>query len=226
LREFTTGEHLRYLLARRLARAERHSEARRYFPAEQLPQFDALCAALNAVQKPNLPQGERAKAFFDAATITRNDGLELIGTEVEPDWHVHAGSFQYGVTLSDRVSLQSSNVLAAATDEIERAARHAVSPDRRWHYRFRAAALAWEAARLMPDNSDSTARVLCLGGTWIKNLDPKVADVFYKTLVRRCRKTALGQEADRIRWFPALDAEGNLRPRSDQPLSPMERNAL
>ncbi len=39
--------------------------------------------------------------------------------------------------------------------------------------------------------------------------DPKTADVFYKTLVRRCRKSVLGDAADRQRWFPELDAQGN-----------------
>ncbi len=79
---------------------------------------------------------------------------------------------------------------------------------------------------MMPDNSEDAARALCLGGTWIKALNPKAADVFYKSLVRRCRKTALGAEADRIRWFPAIDAEGNLRPLAEQPRSPEERKVL
>ena len=63
----------------------------------------------------------------------------------------------------------------------------------------------------MPNNSDATARVLCQGGSWIKDLDPLAADVFYKALVRRCRKTSIGAEADRLRWFPSLDEDGNLR---------------
>jgi len=217
------GERIRYLLARRLARAERWSDARSYFPAEPLPAFDALYAAMTAAKNPAHSQSERAKALFDAAKITRHHGLELIGTEVEPDWHLHGGNYQYGVTVADRRSHQETNVLAAATEEIERATRHTVRPDERWHYRYRAAELAWEAARFMPDNSDDTARVLCLGGSWIKNRNPEAADVFYKALVRRCRKTALGAEADRIRWFPRLDEEGNLRPRSEQPLAPSER---
>ncbi len=151
--------------------------------------------------------------------------MELLGTEVEPDWQVHGGNFEVGVTVTNRISLQVSNVLATTTAEIERATQHGVTPDRRWHYRYRAAALAWEAAQLLPDNSDETARVLCVGGTWIKYRDPTAADVFYKALVRRCRKTAIGAEADRIRWFPLLDAEGKLRPQPDQPLSPEERRA-
>jgi hypothetical protein len=62
----------------------------------------------------------------------------------------------------------------------------------------------------MPDNSDDTARVLCLAGTWLKLRDPQAADRFYKALVRRCRKTEMGALADKLRWFPKVDADGNL----------------
>ena len=45
--------------------------------------------------------------------------------------------------------------------------------------------------------------------------------------MRRCRKTAIGEEADRIRWFPKLDDHGNVilsRPRveSIEPREPAE----
>ncbi len=83
-------------------------------------------------------------------------------------------------------------------------------PDRRFHYRWQAAALAWEAAQLMPNNTDETARVLCTAGTWLKDRDPEGADQFYKALVRRCRKTALGRQADVLRWFPAQSIDGEL----------------
>ena len=91
--------------------------------------------------------------------------------------------------------------------------RHVPDPDERFHYRYTAASLAWEAARLMPNNSDDTARVLCIAGSWLKHRDPQAADLFYKALVRRCRKTALGAEADRLRWFPILDGNGNMKPK-------------
>jgi hypothetical protein len=182
--------------------------------------------------------------------------MELLGTELEPDWTVHAGNYREGVTVSDRAGLVS-NVLVAASEELDRARQNAPTPECRFHYRHTAAALAWEAAKLMPydsgertrvlrqagfwlrscdpdaaiafckaaaalgweaaqhlpDNSDQTARVLCDAGSLIKNYDPQAADVFYKALVRRCRKTAIGAEADRIRWFPQLDEQGNLVPR-------------
>ncbi len=66
------------------------------------------------------------------------------------------------------------------------------------------------AAQLMPNNTDETARALCTAGTWLKDRDPEGADQFYKALVRRCRKTAMGQQADVLRWFPAQSIDGDL----------------
>ena len=97
---------------------------------------------------------------------------------------------------------------------MRRVAQHRADPEARFHYRYQAAFLALEAAKLLPDNSDETARILCTAGSWLKNRDPQTADLFYKTLVRRCRKTALGAEADRKRWFPQIDEQGNLIPAS------------
>ena len=81
--------------------------------------------------------------------------------------------------------------------------------------------MALDSAKLLPDNEDETARILCTAGSWLKNRDPQTADLFYKALVRRCRKTALAAEADRKRWFPRLDEDGNLVPRAQ----PQERLA-
>jgi len=266
-------ERIRYLLARRLARASRMSEARNYYPDSWRPHFDKLSTALSDAERLELEHEKRAKACFEAARITRKFGLELAGTEVEPDWRIHGGNFEEGVTAASRVNSRTNNVLAASDEEIQRALKHAPIPDHRWHYRYTApdlaitgarllraaempersreerarilfeaaqsvrafdryscshgtnashgnralldqfpsSILAWQAAQLMPNNSDATARVLCQGGSWIKDLDPLAADVFYKALVRRCRKTSIGAEADRLRWFPSLDEDGNLR---------------
>ncbi len=284
-RDTTTSERIRYLLGRRLARLHRFDEARVYFPENLLPVYDQLAAGWRDSRKTDSPMAGRAGNLLQAAQVTRQYGLELIGTEVEPDWRIHEGNFQEGVTVAARERMQSSNHLAAATEEIERAHSHGVEPDVRWHYRqqaavlaweagqllrdapgsgqspmeraaalfaaakfthdhdiglmharrtsatnrmtsptpavatssdvlwqggFTSAALAWEAARLIPDNSDETARILCMGGTWIKVVDPQAADLLYKALVRRCRRTAIGAEADRLRWFPRLDGDGLL----------------
>jgi len=56
----------------------------------------------------------------------------------------------------------------------------------------------------MPDQSDQTALVLVTAGNWIKALDPKGAERFYKALVNRCGKTALGKQASAKRWLPDI----------------------
>jgi hypothetical protein len=203
--------NLRHLLARRLARLDRRPEARPYYPASLQERFDALSVALLTGGNEKLARAQRAAALFEAAKITRYEGMELMATSVESDWAVHHGSFEYGVTAASRASDQE-NYLVASADERDRALKHATYPKVRFHYRYVAAFLAWDAAGLMPGNSDETAKVLCQAGSWLKDRDPKTADLFYKTLVRRCRKTAIGAEADRLRWFPKLDQDGNLAP--------------
>jgi nucleoid-associated protein YgaU len=117
------------------------------------------------------------------------------------------------VTWEERASNGvAAEVVAASAEEIQRAARHGTDPNQRFHYRYQATLLAWEAAKLMPNNSDETARMLCTAGSWLKQRDPETADFFYKMLVRRCRKTAIGDQADRMRWFPVLDEAGNPLP--------------
>jgi tetratricopeptide (TPR) repeat protein len=217
---------IRYLLARRLMRLLRADEAREYYPPEWTPQYLALVQSLRTGWDESLPADQRAKALFQAAVIARTNGMELIGTEVEPDWHVHAGNYEEGVTAAGRATNEAAKVLVASEDELQRAARHKTDPEERFHYRYQAASLAWEAAKLMPDNSDDTARVLCTAGSWLKNRDPQAADIFYKALVRRNRKTAIGMEADRIRWFPQLDEQGKVIPRPPSHLESMPPPAL
>jgi tetratricopeptide (TPR) repeat protein len=217
---------IRYLLARRLMRAQRSAEAGEYYPAEWTAQYLALVQFLRTGWDVSLAADERAKALFQAAVIMRTNGMELVGTEVEPDWHVHGGNYEEGVTVGIRGTNEAAKVLVASKDELSRGAQHKPDPEERFHYRYQAASLAWEAATLMPDNSEETARVLCTAGSWLKRRDPETADYFYKALVRRNRKTAIGMEADRIRWFPRLDEEGNLIPRQPSRLESMEPPAL
>jgi hypothetical protein len=90
----------------------------------------------------------------------------------------------------------------ASDDERRRVAASAPVPDRRHHYRWRAADLLWKAAKFLPDNDERTARALWEGGRLLANRDAAGADKFYKALVNRCRNLPIGQEADRLRWFP------------------------
>lgn len=192
---------LRYLLARRLARQDLPDAAAPYYPAEQQENFRRYTDSLRRGNDSKIPAPQRAAALWTAAQQTREQGMELLGTESDPDWASEGGSFDLGTTAADR---PREGVNRAAPDELQRAAGHRPKPDRRFHYRYRAADLAWAAAQLMPDQSDQTALVLATAGHWIKNHDPKGADRFYKALVSRCGKTDMGKRASAKRWLPDL----------------------
>ncbi len=204
----TLRPRIRYLLARRLVRA--CEPARDYFPEEWRARHDELMAALKIGETESLPNEQRADGWWRAAKLIREHGLELLGTEVEPDWHIHGGNYEDGVKVSDRTDAAGVKAVAATADELARARRHNADPETRFHYRYQAAFVALQAADLLPSNSEEKARILCTAGAWLKGRDPETADIFYKKLVRTCRKTAIGDAADRKRWFPILDEAGNL----------------
>lgn len=206
--EFDAGSNLRYLLARRLARENRLTEASEYYYGEEIELHKDRVKWLIIGRDVKRPAKERAKALWEAAKITRSHGLELLGTEVEPDWAIHGGQFDIGVSVADRWQQKTNAILKTDTEELQRAVRHEVAPVARWHYRYLAADLAWEALQLMPNQSEATAKVMYEAGGWLKNQDPKAANRFYRALVLRCNKTELGATAEKLRWFPPLDENG------------------
>ncbi len=202
---------IRHWLACRLTRADRFPEARAYLPPSLRDSFDELVEHLGAADDQSLRADARANAFWRAARITRYQGIKLFGTALEPDWQMWDGRFESGgPSIASRSNSPEASRLHPTPEESERTRVSAPDPDRRFHYRHRAANLAWKAAKLMPDQSDETARVLCEAGGWIKARDPEAADAFYKALVIRCGHTELGTAADRKRWFPRLDEAGRL----------------
>ncbi len=217
---FDFRKNLRYLLGRRLTREFRGHEAREYYPPEQTESFDRLVAALRRGWDEAAPAADRARALFEAAWITRTNGMELIATEGLPDCHNIDGNYLFGIGEGIRDPETDVVLVPPSPDELARNRAHAPDPNRRYHYRYQAAALAWEAAKLLPDNDDQTAHILWQGGSFIKYIDPKTADKFYKALVRRTRRTALGAEADRQHWFPQLDENGQIIPKPPRTPNP------
>jgi len=209
---------MRRVLARRLAREKRYDEARAYYPDRWREVFDNYLTALRAGHDTSKSKEHRAESLMEAAAIARWDGIDLLGTELEPDWSSLEGSFEIEAASQVRAEVGAAKVVPSSTDERRRLRQH-VEPRKRWHYRYIAADLAWEAAELLPDESEETARVLCEAGSWLKARDPKAADRFYKAMVRRCGTTELGKKADKLRWFPPLktDEWTGTHPGEDEP---------
>jgi len=211
------SKKIRYVLARRLARDARVAEARGYFPPQWLEKYDLFIQCLTAALDAHAPREQRVTNYYTAAFLIRSNGMEMIGTEVQPDFTCWAGNHSDGPKWEDRVEELAKAVASATQDEIERAQAHGAIPDERWHYRAFAPGLRSEAKILefelrleevmkMPRNTDETAMAFYKLGKGAPSLD--LADIAYKQLVRRCRKTELGDAADRQRWFPPFDENG------------------
>ncbi|HMO65266.1 MAG TPA: hypothetical protein PKE47_08615, partial [Verrucomicrobiota bacterium] len=198
---------LRELLARRLVRLERGDEATAYFGAARQPVHASLQALLLTGQDESLPVPARVQAWQAAAHLVRTNGLELLGTELAPDWALLAGQGEDDLTPAFRATNGTFRLVRASEAELDRARAHAPDPDRRFHHRYRAAGLLWAAAELLPDG-EAAAGLLDQGGRWLMHSDPPVADFFYKGLVTRGWSTPLGQAAEAQRWFPPRDAAG------------------
>ena len=209
-------DKLRYLCARRLVRLGRFDEAQAYLPAELKLVLARYQVALATGRDPKVAKAKRAQALITAARIGHNDGMSLMGTEGEPDFAIWDGNFETGHPLLRSTGREPQEdgkeppplFVRASSDEVERVKSSDSNPSKRFHYRYVAADLAWEAAVLMPDGDPKTAALLCEAGGWIKFADPKAADRFYKALVRRCGDTELGKQADKLRWFPKAVTTG------------------
>lgn len=205
--------NLRHLLARRLVRAGQFDRARDFMPAETLPTFDRFVGLVRDGYREENPRQLRALALWQAAQIMRNSGMEMQATELEPDYAIWGGGFEWPDFSAERLGGEArwdfsersnpgnlSGVLATFRDEAERASQTKL-PTRRFHYRQRASELAFLAATLLPDNDDLTATVLNTAGRWVAARYPDDAQIFYKTLVFRCPHTALGKAAAARHWL-------------------------
>ena len=195
---------LRPTLGRALARDGRFAEARPYFLEFSLERFDAYAAAVRTARDDTRHKLIRAAAWWEAARLASR-GDDFLGFAAEPTFHVEGRDSLHARTAEARVGLPADALSAPCDDERRRLAASAPLIVRDRHYPFIAAEHAWQAALLMPDGDAATARILCLGGSWIKYRDPKAADRFYKALVTRCGATDLGRRAVQRKWFPIID---------------------
>jgi tetratricopeptide (TPR) repeat protein len=196
---------VRHLLGRRLAREGHPDQALPYLSEDIQSRMAKLADHLAAGRNRNRPAAERSRELFQASCLLRHHGMELTATEAAPDYAVVEGEYD----LSDdwyahHPGTRNNKVFRQTAGERARLESNRL-PSKRFHYRYRAADLAWEAAKLLP-SGDKKAEMLATAGSWIKSQDTKTADRFYKELVRCCGSTELGQQANELRWFPEANA--------------------
>jgi tetratricopeptide (TPR) repeat protein len=177
------GGQLRYLLARRLARAGRWKEARGYFPAQLHGRVDAYLAGTAASRDGKKSAEERAEALWVVAKIEREKGMELLGTELGPDWFVDGGQFDEDQQIGAAVAREKLGLRSGA--EERRVKQSAPAYPGRFHYRYLAAQHALESTRLLPAKDPRISERLCAAFGWLKNRDEKAAQVYAREARRR-----------------------------------------
>jgi hypothetical protein len=210
-------QNLRWLLGRRLLREGKLQVAKPYFPRSQLAIFEQYERRLGEGANLKKPARERARALFEAAWIARYFGMELMGTLAEPDGFVSDGQYDTEELDLQRGREVTSGIepgefkpvrlhIAATPEEKLRIQKSAPNPDHRFHYRYLAGEIAWEAALLLPNGSEELADVLNCAGYWIRNDEGKKPDRFFFAIEKRCPKSILGKRVIAKRWF--LEPDG------------------
>ncbi|HYO68925.1 MAG TPA: hypothetical protein VEU33_22885 [Archangium sp.] len=186
------GTQLRMLLGRRLLRDGHGQESLEYFrgtkweePARKY--VEALEQARSAWR-----DLDEAQALYSAARLARSAGMELMGTEVAPDWAWMAGTYDVGGWNAEAQRVREGSPARAVlgdlplNSEAERQRLTANAPPHtlRFHYRSTAAALAEKAAALVPPRSQAYAALLCHAARFVSSTEPERVQRLWSTYVK------------------------------------------
>lgn len=213
--DFYDGSGVAALTARRLMREAQFESAMEFFDTEIRSNAEDYVTTMREASDATNDPGNRAQQYWKAAKLMRDQGINLFGTELEPDFAWFDGSFEWGSTSGARLHNNYApyaysprrKLNTVSDDERERLNKTAVVPNKRFHYRYRAAQLAEWSAGLLPNDSEDAALIYTIAGNWLKLRDPQAADRLYKLLVVRCPNTTLGQVASASHWLPSLPDE-------------------
>ena len=171
---FFEARTINSVLARRLVRVGRLQEARALVKDPAV--IDGIDALIRLETRHDHAAGPRidvdaAEALARAAWLMRTRGMELMGTELEPDGAVWGGAYEM-----DEVTAQnddddddddndnkndSKQQAGPGTDELARVKLSAAQPNVRYHYRRVAASMLEDAASHVPPRSQAFAALLC-----------------------------------------------------------------
>jgi hypothetical protein len=152
---------LRNLLARRLMRDGRDDEAFAYFTDPKVRAAAQTYATALNDSKSDWGRIDRAQAFFTAATLARVSGMDILGTEIGPDYYNVNGMYDCCIGQDNPKGVY------VTTGEQARAAATIAAPNIRYHYRYIAVDDASRAADLLPVRSQAFAAVLCKATGWM-----------------------------------------------------------
>lgn len=232
---FTPADQIRLLLARRMVREGQVAQALEYLADDGDPRnvevgydYRTDKPTINVLTRrawakaygDALQQARdgwfanaRAKAWFTAATLARQHGMEIMGYEQGPDFAEVGGSFTYGTgrypvqgsaetgdaikrdTPQQRAEADLPGPLVTA-EERQRYAASEAQPLRTFHYRYVAAEHAERAAGDLPPRSQAFAAVLCQATRYVQN-DPVRANELYQRYVKQGAAVSFAEDFGR-----------------------------
>lgn len=212
------SDRFRLILARRLMRDGRFAEALTYFPSDDDWRYrqivddettgqpsisplrvrssaKAYAVALYTAQHA-WRANTRAQAWYRAAQLARNTGMEIMGTEQAPDFAEFGGDLGFGRGRSPALNTPPATPPTSATQraaadlsgpfitegERQRYAASEARPFARYHYRNLASDHAMRAADALPPRSQAFAAVLCQGVSYVIYQPEQIAPLYRRYL--------------------------------------------
>ncbi len=206
---------MRSLLARRLMREGRFNNAFHYFDNQKTRgDAEAYAAATQKGKSWWRLRLTRAQADFAAAKFARQNGMEILGYEKEPDFAMWDGAFDGGLLQSQNTK-QAQNIYIS-DEERRRVAASKPKYDVRYQYRITATDYATKAADLLPASSQPYAAVLCQATEWVIDRQPDRAREIYARYLQHGAYVSWGRHFGRSCPDPDFDELSDRRQAAHQ----------
>ncbi|QSQ24158.1 hypothetical protein JY651_04075 [Pyxidicoccus parkwayensis] len=188
----TYKSRLRILLGRRMLRSGAGAKALEYFQGTKFETQARQYVEARERADAASDKVDKARALFEAAKLARSAGMEVLGTEVAPDWAEVDGNYDksdyggYGELPPEEEEIRKKMAeLPLISDaEQQRKKAHAPPHEVRFHYRSTAADLAEQAAELVPKRSQAYVMLLCHAARFTSSNEPERGPRLWRTYVK------------------------------------------
>ncbi|MBF0308209.1 MAG: hypothetical protein HQL56_01610 [Magnetococcales bacterium] len=214
------GVEIRLILARRLMRAGHFAEALTYFDGERLrDQARRYGQAMDRARSPWGGTISQAEAWYEAAMLLWESGMDLLGFEMRPDFKIYDGSY-----FGNNPDTDQSYTTSEEKSRVKESGPADEMP--RFHYRLLTAEHLSMAADHVPKTSQAFAALLCKATGRMLAREPDRAAVYYRRYLKegpyvpwaahfgrgcpepdfeRARQRLWQQRLDTLRRFSAYD---------------------
>ncbi len=214
-------EYIRSLIGRRLVRDGRVKESRSYLSEYAQKKMDEYIALAVKAEDKKVSAADRAKAWWEAGVMMKEDGHAFRGTQEDPhfpssssdegDYTVRTerltGTFTSREGDEEQPEGKKSKpkklavFIPAREEEKKRLAATAKHHVKAMRTRVVGANHLVAAAALLPNGSEQKARMLNTAGYWLQDIDNPAADKIFNQLEKTCGETKVGKAAKKRKWF-------------------------